>query len=111
MEDVDNELLQVFGRMVKEAEALIVRLVEAEMHNKILPSLPERVNKDFELLEVYLQTSYYGNIVRGDKDLAILGLQTAIRAAFLYGYAQAAQQNQDVKLTPLLGKFSGGIVQ
>lgn len=111
MEEANEELLQVFAHMVAQAELLIARLVDAEMNNKILPNLPEQVSKDIELLEVYMQTAYYGNIVRGDKDRAILGLQTAIRATFLYGYAQALYEKQDTRLTPLLSNFNGGIVQ
>lgn len=112
MPEISEELMEIYATLIKQAQELIQRMVEAEQTNKILPSVTQQVLKDFELLEVYMQTMYYGNIVKGDSNAAIAGLQTAIRAAFLYGYTYALQNNaDDVKFTPLLGGLTRGIVQ
>lgn len=113
MPEISDELLDVYTTLIKKSQEFIQKMVAAENDNKILPNIPEQVHKDFELLEVYVQTMYYGNIVKGDNQAAIMGLQTAVRAAFLYGFAYALQNDLDkVKFTPLLfGGVTKGVVQ
>lgn len=110
LNELAPELMQAIQDQVDTALAFVDQLFIDEKYNKILAAY-EHESDNLTRLELFLQVVYYGNMLRGDNQAALLGLHAGVRAAFMYGILLERQKLVKSKLTPVLSTLKEGIVQ
>lgn len=115
MENLSPELEQRINENFQEALDFVQSLYEMEMANRCLEEANNdsngRLLHDLQRIDVYSQLSYCGNIEKGDGAGALRGLETGIRAAFVFGYILAKLKYQKHEFTPLISPIKGDVVQ
>lgn len=111
MAEVTQEMIEQYTGLVRQAQQLMERIIEAERANRILTQMTDRTRNDFELFGLYIQHEYLRNVINGSDEIAVQALMVAVRAIFLYGYATGVQEQNDTRLTPLLGSVGKGGLQ
>jgi hypothetical protein len=111
MEELTPEMRQRMSEALESAMKFVQELYELEIANRSMAEADAYIGgvlaQQLERLDVFSQFTYCTNLQEGNGVDALRGLQTGIRAAFIYGYLLAKRKYQKQEFTPTLTPTAG----